>query len=327
MNSRIAIGLRCAAITAALVLALPAMADHHVTLGEWSMVMDFQGQEVPGTMTITEADGGGIAGVWTDDGGDTELVDVTFEGGTLTFTRSVDYQGDTFDIEYSGTIDGDSITGAFTTPAGDLETSGTRGGGSGDVGLAGNWTLQVDSQLGDNEREFNVADDMTAVYVVEGEEFEVEDLELDGDAVTFSVTLSLQGQEAMLDFEGELDGDSLTGELFMDGNSVAEVDGSRAGGGGGITPGVYALTVDSQIGEFQHKLTVNDDGSMVYESDGEETEPTNVEVEGSDVYFEVTVNADGQSFDLEFEGAFEDGKLEGEFLLDGGPVAEVYTND
>jgi len=324
MNGRIAIGFRGVAIAVALVLALPAMANHHVTLGEWSMVMDFQGQDVPGTLTITEADGG-IAGTWSAEGEVTDLVDVKFEGGTLTFRRTVNYQDQDFDIDYTGTIDGDAITGAFSTPAGDMETNGTRGGGSGG-GLAGSWTLMVDSQLGKNERGLTVKDDMTAVYVAEEEEFEVEDLKLDGSAVTFSVTLSLQGQEVALDFEGKLDGDSLTGELFMDGGSVAEVDGSRAGGGG-IAPGVYALTVDSQIGEFQNKLTVNDDGSMVYESDGEETTPENVEINGSDVAFDITVYADGTPYELSFEGTFEDGKLEGEYLLDGGPVADVTTNE
>jgi len=165
------------------------------------------------------------------------------------------------------------------------------------------------------------------VYVAEGEEFAVDDLKLDGDAVTFTVTISLEGQEMTLDFEGKLDGDSLSGELFMDGSSVAEVEGARAGGGGGITPGVYALTVDSQLGEFQHTLTVKEDGSMVYDSDGEETIPENVMIDGINVSFAVTVNADGASYDLEFEGTFEDGKLEGEYLLEGSPVAEVTTNE
>ncbi len=327
MNRRIAIGFRGVAIAAALVLALPAMADHHVTLGEWSMVMDFQGQEVPGKMTITEADGGGIAGKWEADGESSDLRDVKFEDGTLSFVRTVNYQGSEFDITYSGTIDGDAITGAFTTPAGDLETNGTRGGGGDAPGLAGNWKLMVDSQLGKNERGLNVAKDMTAVYVAEDEEFEVEDLAVDGDAVSFMVTLALQGQELPLEFKGKLDGDNLTGEMFMDGSSVAEVTGTRAGGGGGIAPGVYALTVDSQIGEFQHKLTVNDDGTMVYESDGEESTPENVAIEGENVSFDITVTADGTPYDLSFEGTFKDGKLEGEYLLDGGPVADVTTNE
>ncbi len=327
MNGRIAVGFRVVAIAAAMVLALPAMSEHHVTLGDWSMVMDFQGQDVPGTLTIMEADGGGLAGKWTADGESTDLRDVKFEGGTLTFVRSVDYQGSEFDINYSGTIDGDSITGAFTTPAGELETNGSRGGGDA-PGLAGNWKLMVDSQLGNNERGLNVAKDMTAVYVAEEEEFEVEDLEVDGDAVSFSVSLSLQGQDLTLEFDGKLDGDKLNGEFLMDGSSVAEITGTRAGGGGGgITPGVYALTVDSQIGEFQHKLTVNDDGSMVYDSDGEETTPENVVVDGEDVTFDVSVSADGSAFDLSFEGTFKDGKLEGEYLLDGGPVADVTTNE
>ncbi len=325
MNGRIAFGFRGVAIVAALVLAAPAMADHHVTLGDWSMVMDFNGQEVPGTLTITEADGGGLAGKWTADGETTDLRDVKFEDGTLTFGRTVNYQGSEFDIDYSGTIDGDSITGAFTTPAGELETNGTRGGGDA-PGLAGNWKLMVDSQLGNNERALKVNKDMTAVYVANGEEFTVEDLALDGNAVTFAVTLSLDGQEVPLEFKGTLDGNALTGELFMDGGSVAEVDGSRAGGGG-IAPGVYSLTVDSQIGEFQHTLTVNEDGTMVYESDGEESTPENVEIDGTDVSFAITVTADGTAYDLEFEGTFEDGKLEGEYLLDGGPVADVTTND
>lgn len=325
MNRRIRFGSWSVAIAAAIVFALPAMADHHNTLGDWSMVMDFQGQDVPGVLTISEAEGGGLAGKWTADGESTDLRDVKYEDGTLTFERTVNYQGTDFDITYSGTIDGDSITGSFSTDAGELETNGTRGAESSGGGLAGSWTLQVNSQLGDNERGLIVKDDMTAVYVADGEEFEVEDLKLDGDAVTFTVSLSLEGNDLTLDFEGKLDGDSLTGELFMDGSSVAEVEGTRAGGGGGIAAGVYALSVDSPLGVFEHKLTVKEDGSMVYESEGIETTPENVVVDGTSVSFDITLTADGTEYELEFEGTFEDGKLEGDYLLDGSPVAEVTT--
>jgi hypothetical protein len=66
---------------------------------------------------------------------------------------------------------------------------------------------------------------------------------------------------------------------------------------------------------------------MVYESEGEETTPENVVVEGADVSFDISVYADASVYDLQFVGTFEDGKLEGEYLLDGGSVANVYTNE
>ena len=60
--------------------------------------------------------------------GDAELAisNVVAEGDTLNFDITFDIQGSPLEAKFSGTIDGDSITGEYVTDLGNGELTGTR---------------------------------------------------------------------------------------------------------------------------------------------------------------------------------------------------------
>ena len=111
-----------------LAAAAPVMAvqegDHPTVVGEWNMVTQFQGQEIPATMRISVEDDK-LVGVWISQGGEMELTDLTLEGDKLTFSRTMGRGGQA--LEFEGTVEGDEIKGEYASPMGGaLVCTGTR---------------------------------------------------------------------------------------------------------------------------------------------------------------------------------------------------------
>lgn len=230
-------------LTSVFVVALlawvpPVFAEDAV--GEWDMSYDFQGTDVPGTMAITKGDDNRFKGVWTDDNGPRDLRDVKFDGSTLTFLRDVLYQGQDYELPFKGTIEGDAITGTFESGVGPFEVEGSRkapaaaeaapASSVGSHPLVGTWEANAVSDLGEFSAVIGVRLQLVGTYEFEGGTTELENIKLDGDKVTFNMTIDLQGAELAVSFEGKLDGSTITGEFISDlGN--AQVTAKRAGGG------------------------------------------------------------------------------------------------
>ena len=72
------------------------------------------------TTTFTfEQDGGKLTGTLTSQRGDMEISDGTIEGNKISF-KLVMTRGDrTIEMTYSGTVEGDTITGTMQTPRGE----------------------------------------------------------------------------------------------------------------------------------------------------------------------------------------------------------------
>ena len=103
---------------------------------------------------------------------------------------------------------------------GEMGVTGVRAGGS----IVGEWSFTSDSQLGIITMPFIVNEDMTATY----SEYDVEDLVQDGNNITFAVTVSVEGSDLPLTFEGEMTGtDSAEGVFLMEGSEVATVEITR----------------------------------------------------------------------------------------------------
>ena len=78
--------------------------------GTWEMTSEGRSGPMTQTMTITQ-DGGSIKGTMTGRRGDAPL-EGTVTGNKLSFTVKRQTQnGDTFVMEYTGTVEGDSIKG------------------------------------------------------------------------------------------------------------------------------------------------------------------------------------------------------------------------
>lgn len=93
-------------------------------VGEWEMAISFSGQEMLATLRLRVEDGQ-LVGEWGAQGNMSELDDVSLKGNTLSFSRTM-RGGAGPGMQFTGTIEGDAIKGAFETPRGEMPVTGER---------------------------------------------------------------------------------------------------------------------------------------------------------------------------------------------------------
>ena len=95
--------------------------------GNWKISMNTPAGTQTTTVSITE-EGGVLKGTVTDPwgGAPSELESLSVEGNKLTGKVEVSLSMGKMQLEFTGTIDGDSISGNFYTPMGPIDYSGTR---------------------------------------------------------------------------------------------------------------------------------------------------------------------------------------------------------
>ena len=75
-------------------------------VGVWNVEMNTPLGALPATLTLN-ADGTGIMG--SDQLGEAPIDGVMYDGNSVSFSAEVDAQGQTLVLDFSGTIDGDSV--------------------------------------------------------------------------------------------------------------------------------------------------------------------------------------------------------------------------
>jgi hypothetical protein len=114
-------------LTLAACLASAALAaDNAAVKGTWKISMEMQGQPVEVTMEIKDAEGGGLTGTWTSPRGTDTLKDVKWDGSELSFSRTVNRQGQEFTLQHTAKVEGDTITGKMVMPQRELPFTGKR---------------------------------------------------------------------------------------------------------------------------------------------------------------------------------------------------------
>jgi hypothetical protein len=101
-------------------------------VGTWSLSINTPAREIVEKLTITKTADGTLAGKWEGQGqrqrGESVISNVKFEGGKLTFTRTVKFGDREMITDFSGTVEGDTIKGAFSSERGEREANATRVG-------------------------------------------------------------------------------------------------------------------------------------------------------------------------------------------------------
>ena len=120
--SPFAVTLVLAVSFASAVLA----ADDAAVKGTWKVSMEMQGQPVDVTLEIKDAEGGGLTGTWTGPRGSDTLQDVKWDGTQLTFSRTVDRQGQQFTIQHTAKITGDMLEGKMVLPQREIPFTGKK---------------------------------------------------------------------------------------------------------------------------------------------------------------------------------------------------------
>ena len=115
-------------IAAAFVLALapPALAaDNAPVLGKWTSTTETPQGTFEVVYEFTEADGE-LKGTWSNPRRNGDLTNVSWDGETLKFGREVGRGGQTFNLNFEATVDGDTMTGKMITPRGEREFTAKR---------------------------------------------------------------------------------------------------------------------------------------------------------------------------------------------------------
>jgi len=126
--------LALAASAAAAMIATPALAASPV-VGTWATAVDVQGQKIEAEVTFTEAAGGYSVAI--KDGPmpgapadappmQSEISDVKVDGSAFSFSRKLTTPQGPMNLAYTGTVEGDALTGQINSDFGPIALNGTR---------------------------------------------------------------------------------------------------------------------------------------------------------------------------------------------------------
>jgi hypothetical protein len=108
--------------------APPPLPPPPAAVGSWNLVIETPIGNQESVLVLAGA-ADTLAGKLSGTQGETELRDVVVDGDKLTFAITIDAQGQQMDLTFEGTVTGDSLTGAFTSPFGPAPVTGTRSEG------------------------------------------------------------------------------------------------------------------------------------------------------------------------------------------------------
>jgi hypothetical protein len=113
-------------LSLAACLATAALAaDNAAVVGTWKISTEMQGQPVEMTMEIKEADGA-LTGTWTSPRGTDNLSDIKWDGQELSFSRTVNRQGQEFKIQSTAKVQGDTLEGKMMLPQREIPFTGKK---------------------------------------------------------------------------------------------------------------------------------------------------------------------------------------------------------
>jgi hypothetical protein len=113
----------------ALLLTVPAQAQDADIAGKWESTRETQRGVMTTTFTF-EVDGTKLTGTVGSQRGDSDISDGTIEGNRISFKMVLTMGDRTIEMVYSGTVEGDTITGTMQTPRGEQPWTAKRVSGS-----------------------------------------------------------------------------------------------------------------------------------------------------------------------------------------------------
>lgn len=275
--------------------------------GEWLVKGEVNGRQMESILAFSRDQQGDLNGQSISFWGLTELQDVSFEDGKLTYKQTFAApNGETMTSNFKGTIANRRLSGTVSSDRGEYQISGERRPRMSRA--VGDWDMTV--KMGEREYASKLIirpaseNTLNAEWQSQRGEHKISDVEMDRNTLRFKRTSKFQDNEWVSNFEGTLQRDTLTGS-FKSERGEATAEGKRAGA---EAIGDWMLNLNSDRGARKQRLRVNPDLTGVYGV----TEVGKVRLDGDHISFDVVMKFGDRSFESKFAGKITDSKLEGE---------------
>ncbi|MCH8118108.1 MAG: hypothetical protein IIC00_00100 [Planctomycetes bacterium] len=175
-------------------------------VGSWAMKYKFGEREITSTFVVKADKQGKLTAQWQGRRSKSEITDLQYERGNLTFKRKSTYRDRQFESTFEGTVRGDTLSGVMKSQRGEITIEGKLVGAP----IIGTWNLEVTSERwGSRKQRLRVNPDMSGLYGA----IPIKKINLEGDQVSFKIVLEFGDQKFEMNFEGKLEDSKLTGEL------------------------------------------------------------------------------------------------------------------
>jgi hypothetical protein len=178
-------------------------------IGTWDLTIVSERGTFPGRLMVYPD----LTGRYEFFGGEIPLKTLQFEGDQLAYTLEVGFGDQVSEMSFKGKVDGKSLKGQSTSTWGTSEITGKKAEAA-PSSLVGTWDFTRESQDGTRRTNtLTIKPDMTGTYKGRDTEFPVTGLTVDGDQVSFKVTMKYNDTEVPMEFKGKLEGGTLQGEF------------------------------------------------------------------------------------------------------------------
>ena len=192
-------------------------------IGTWKLTGE--SQFGPMEHTLIASPGGKIT--YESSGQVSEATNLKVEGNTISFDVTTYGGGNSYDVAFKGSFDDDGLRGDVISNGSSfvaLKAPRTR---DFDI-MVGTWNLTGESQFGPMVHTLIVTSDGTFTYESEGQTSEVSNLKIDGNSVSFDMTVYGGGNVYDVAFEGSFGDEGLAGDVMTNGSSFSRLNAPRA---------------------------------------------------------------------------------------------------
>jgi hypothetical protein len=224
------------AVAALVCVALaPVVIAAEGVEGTWEFKSQTQARTQNATMTISKSAEGKLSGMWSSQRGESTLSDITFENGKVKFVQTTNFGGQDMKTTYEGTLEGTKLTGKGQTARfGEFTFEGTLQGEAkkGADAIVGEWQMTVNMPARENIEKLTITKGADGALSGKWEgqrgESTITNMKFEGGKLTFKRTSNFGGREMIMDYEGTVEGDKITGK-FASERGDREANATRAG--------------------------------------------------------------------------------------------------
>lgn len=306
-QNSIAKGLLIAAVT---MLAVPVFAAEaqDAAAGDWLLKSDFDGRPMNSLLLISKDAGGAYSGKWASFFGISNVDNLKVEGETISFSQTNRFRDQEMTSTFKGTIKNGTLEGMMSNDNGDISFKGTRLDAPSILGV---WEFRRERDGQEVVSKLTVSRDKDGNFAAdwqsggqEGRTWEISDVKYADGKLSFTRKSTNAERPMEMKYVLTAQNDTITGTSTSQ-RGEREVEGKRVAN---ELVGKWELTLTSDRGERKQLLYILPDMTAMYGS----VDVGKIDYQDGKVGFKYQMSFGERSFENEFKGQLENGKLTGE---------------